>query len=368
VVLAAGKATAERSLKAAEGKLERRSKANDKQRARHAKPLQAAKHERRRHVRHPTGGRQTVSAVQDEHDELHATIKKDTEAGSRRHRRLGRSLRRIPPVAFTADFLISLWFFGGVTDVDFSDPLSTSANLAFALVVAGTVTVIAFAYLKFVGSQLRVHKNDAGTIAPASLDPLTRGLVGLAGLGMAVVALFTYTRLHAEVTEALGAHSGGTAAAVGLTVAVVSILASVLVVGVHCLDGSDDTEHLKGLGRALRRPLSRCHKLEAQAVKIEPAVDQARRRTERAITQTVTEASRRRAVADQVVDAGRAGTQSLGPHSEASSDPNDSHDAVGYRHPGGPSVDMRHIRQIEDHLEAPIPRLSDTDPADGDVQ
>ena len=69
----------------------------------------------------------------------------ETAEGSRRHERLPRWMRRIPPLVTLADFVVLLYFFAGVTNVNWGSPVS--ASLAFALVIAALVTGVSYGFL-----------------------------------------------------------------------------------------------------------------------------------------------------------------------------------------------------------------------------
>jgi hypothetical protein len=140
-----------------------------------------------------------------------------------------------------------------------------------------------------------------------------------------------------------------------LTVAFVSVLANILVVGVHALDGSDDTEHLTGLGRRIRRPLAKHNRDLEAAAKQEAVIERTGRHILRVTTKAVVDASRYPAAADQAVDAARATHQGCGPYAQAAADPNGTDDVVGYRcPPGRPTVDLRAIRQLLGHVDTPF--------------
>jgi hypothetical protein len=51
------------------------------------------------------------------------------------------------------DFILLLYFFAGITDVDWQSPLSV--NLAFATVLAAMVTVLTYGFLSFTGHRMR---------------------------------------------------------------------------------------------------------------------------------------------------------------------------------------------------------------------
>jgi hypothetical protein len=94
------------------------------------------------------------------------------------------------------------------------------------------------------GDRLRQYKDDTGTIPLRGLDPPTNISMGLAASALVILAALMFLRMRTEVSQALGPHSGATATIIGLTVAVVSVLANTLVIAVHALDGSPEAERL----------------------------------------------------------------------------------------------------------------------------
>lgn len=71
-----------------------------------------------------------------------------------------------------------------------------------------------------------------------------------------------YFRMHAEVLDALGSSAGFSAAVIGLTLATVSILANIMVIAVHALDGSLEADRLDALGSTVGKPLGDERKLK----------------------------------------------------------------------------------------------------------
>ena len=107
-------------------------------------------------VAHPDGGVRTVAETAGDQDQQRTVIAADIQNGSRRHRRLPKVLRRIPLLVFTADALLLLYFFSGVTNVDWSSPFS--AALVFASLLAVMVTGISFAFFRFAGDRLQQYR------------------------------------------------------------------------------------------------------------------------------------------------------------------------------------------------------------------
>jgi hypothetical protein len=189
-------------------------------------------------VAHPDGGMRTVAQIASDQDKQREQIEADIDRGSFRHRRLPAPPRRVPLLVFGADaLLLLLYFFSGVTNVNWASPLS--AALVFAVLLAAMVTGISFAFFRFTGDRLQQYKDDAGVIPLRGLDAATTVSMGLALGAMIILAALMFTRMRAEVLNALGPHANGTAIIIGLALALVSILANTLVIAVHALDGSE---------------------------------------------------------------------------------------------------------------------------------
>lgn len=90
-------------------------------------------------VAHPNGGVRTVTETVEDQDSQRAKIIAAIDAGSYRHRRLSEALHRVPVIVFICDALLLLYFFSGVTNVDWTSPLS--AALTFAVILAAMVTL-----------------------------------------------------------------------------------------------------------------------------------------------------------------------------------------------------------------------------------
>ena len=198
---------------------------------------------------------------------------------SRRNHRLPRGLRRVPKIVLFFDAVLLLYFFSGVTNVDWTRPLT--ANLLFALMLAGAVTAISYGFFTLAGEMLNNHKADDATVGLDDVDPVTTAALALAGLGVAVLALLMFVRMREEVLQALGPDHDGAALVIALTLAVVSVLANTMVIAVHALDGSPDTARLDSLGEAVRRPLTRQHQMLEQAASLDPQIQAVDRRAQR---------------------------------------------------------------------------------------
>jgi protein-S-isoprenylcysteine O-methyltransferase Ste14 len=305
------------------------------------------------YVRHPDGGVRTTAQTVADQDKQRAEIAADIADGSRRHRKLPRSLRRMPRIILVADGLLLLYFFSGVTNVDWSSPLS--AALVFALMLAVMVTGISFAFFRLAGDRLQQYKNDAGSVPLRGLDEATMTIVALAIAAIATLATLMYCRMHAEVIDALGPSAGVTAVIIGLTLAVVSVLANTMVIAVHALDGSAQADRLEALGTVTARPLNEERRLHERADAMEQRIAVLGRRAERVAVKGITAAGHQRAAADRLIDAGRAIHQGTGPLSGPAVDPNGEDGTVGYRRTEAtPAVDERPVRLALRHVGTPL--------------
>ena len=304
-------------------------------------------------IPHPDGGMRTVAQIASDQDKQREQIEADINRGSFRHRRLPAPLRRVPLLVFGADALLLLYFFSGVTNVNWASPLS--AALIFAVLLAAMVTGISFAFFRFTGDRLQQYKDDAGVIPLRGLDTATTGSMGLALGAMIILAALMFSRMRAEVLNALGPHAASTAIIIGLALALVSILANTLVIAVHALDGSAEADRLDALGRAVHEPLARQHHLREQAEVLDQPIAVISREAERAAIEGIAAAGSELAAADRIIDAGRAAHQGTGPLSEPPVNPNDKAGVIGYCHTDTkPQVDERPVHLALDHVHAPL--------------
>jgi hypothetical protein len=218
-----------------------------------------------RRVSHPDGGDCPVEQIVADEAEQRARIDRETAAGSRKHHPLPRWMRSIPKYVLGFDFGLLLYFFAGITNVDWSSPLSLA--LAFAAVLAAMVTILSYGFLSFTGHRLRSHKNHAGTIHREDVDGITSVVFVIAIVVIAVLAVLMFVRIRTEVLYALGGQAQLTALVIAVAVSVVNAVANFLVIAIHALDGSDQTARLDKLSAAVRGPLARAHRLRKQAAK-----------------------------------------------------------------------------------------------------
>lgn len=216
-------------------------------------------------VKHPDGGERTVTETRADEEDQRQQINRETAMGSRKHRRLPRWQGWVPKFVLCFDFALLLYFFAGITNVNWQSAVSMS--LAFAITLAGMVTVLAYGFLSFTGHRMRSYKNHAGTVHLDELDGFTKAAFGTAMTVITVISALMYLRIHGEVIDALGPQAGVTALVIPLAVAVVSAVANYLVVLIHALDGSDEVARLDKLAAATRRPARKAHRLRRRAAR-----------------------------------------------------------------------------------------------------
>ena len=262
------------------------------------------------HVPHPYGGHRTVEQTQTDRNALAAQVNAERAQNSRKHERLPRWFRHLPRVVLVFDFLLLLYFLSGITDVNWADP--ESPQLAFAVALAAMITLVSYGCFAFAGDRLRAHKDHAGRIPLGSLDWLTRIIVVACTVGIAVLGLLMFSRMWSEVLIALGNGATTTAISVAAAVTAVSILANMMVISVHALDGSEETDQLNAFGAAVRRPLVRADRMRRRAVRLDHRIAVRVRKAQRVMAAGEARAERPAAIADEAVRNARAIHQGTG--------------------------------------------------------
>lgn len=348
-VKAAAKRGADTQLNRSQPRLNWTARRVDRLRARQAILLERAEHRQHRLVRHPDGGHGTVTDLERYQMAQRAQINQEMDARSRKHDRMPRWIGSIPKLVLLLDFCLLLYFFAGITDVDWSSPLTVS--LVFAVLLAAMVTTLSYGFLAFAGYRLRGYKDHSGAVEFGNLDPLTWIACGASVCGIAVIAALMFIRMRTEVSYALGPQGGATVLVIALVLAIVSILANFLVVAIHALDGSNQVARLNSLSAATSAPLSRAQRMQEKAALIPYRVAVRQRHADRLATRAIARAGRHFAVADQAIDAAHAIHQGTGPCSPPPSDPNGQSLVSGYRDPqSAPAPDLRPLDKSIDHI------------------
>jgi hypothetical protein len=350
VVRGRAKISADIALARSQRRLDRQAVKTDRLKARRAALLMRAEFSDAARVRHPDGGHCLVAELRTDEAAQRRDMENDMVRGSRKHQRLPRWLGRLPRVVLAADFGLLVYFFAGITDVNWASPLSVS--LAVAVLLAVMVTVPTYGLLTFCGHRLRSYKDHTGTVALSEADVLTRLAVAAAVVAIAVVATLMFARMRTEVDYALGPGSSGAATLIAAVIAVVSAAANLLVIGIDAVDGSVETARLEALSAAANDPITRSQRHRRRAAMIPHRIAVRRRSAQRAATRAVSLAGRYLAAADQVITTARAIHQGSGPHAEPISDPTVHEGVIGYRNPStGPKPDLRPLQIALSHVE-----------------
>jgi hypothetical protein len=356
LVQALGKQAADGSLAKSQRRLDRKVRKAERLRAKQARLRVRAEHRAGDRVRHPDGGHETAEQLERAGADLRGRITAELADGSRKHGRLPRWIRHIPQLVLVVDFSLLLYFFAGITNVDWNSPISP--NLGFAILLGVMVTTLSYGFLSFTGYRLRTYKDHSGAVARRDLDGLTKAACGAAAGGAAVIAALMFVRMRAEVLDALGPQGWVTAVVIAVGLAVVSALANFLVILIHALDGSDEVARLDAIWANASGPLGKAHRMREKAAIMAYRLAIQQRRADRQAMGAMTEAGRRLAAADQIIEAARAIHQGTGPHADQAVDPNQHDGAVGYLDDGTrPTPDLRPLRMALDHVRSPLPEM-----------
>ena len=267
------------------------------------------------HVPHPGGGHRTVEQTKTDRDALAARVDAERSQKSRKHNRLRRWFRHLPRVALLFDFLLLLYFLSGITDVNWAAP--ESPQLAFAVALAAMITLVSYGCFAFTGDRLRAHKDHSGRIPPGSLDWLSRMLAVACAVGIAILGFLMFSRMWSEVLLALGNGAKATAISVAAAVTAVNVLANIMVISVHALDGSEETDQLNAFGAAVRRSDLRADRMRRRAARLDHRIAVRVRKAQRVKADGESRAGRPSMIADEIVGNARAIHQRTGPLSEA---------------------------------------------------
>jgi hypothetical protein len=362
LVQALGKRAADRSLARSQRGLNRRTRKTERMMAKQARLRVGADHRAGDRLPDPLGGHDTTATLQQDGVLLRNRIRAEMADGSLKHGRFPRWIRHIPKFVLVADFSMLLYFFAGITNVDWASPVS--ASLVFAALLAAMVTVLSYGFLAFAGYRLRTFKDHSGGIARHALDGLTKAACGAAAGGAAVIAALMFVRMRAEVLDALGPAGWVTAVLIAVVLAVVSALANFLVVLIHALDGSDEVARLDMIGSRTRRPLGKAHRMREKAAAMTSRVAVQQRLADRHATSALTKAGRHLTRTDHYLQAARSLHQGAGPHAGPAIDPGQHDGVVGYLDDGTrPTPDLRPLQQALDHAHSPLPGTATSGPA-----
>jgi hypothetical protein len=335
-------------------RLSRHARRTDRLRARRATLRDRVNGIPGEHVRHVDGGKRTVREARRDRDALQAQISGQRGRGSRKHERLSGWFGRLPRVVLVFDLFLLLYFFSGITDVDWGAPLSMP--LAFASGLAAMVTAASYGCLAFAGHRLRRYKDDSGSVPVRDLDWLSRLVAGAAALGVVLLAVLMFVRMRSETLLALGPRSSVTAFVIALALAGVSALANVLVIAVHAFDGSEETDRLRALSTAVGRAYARSDRMNRRANRLDHVIATRVRRAQRVAVRGTSRAGRPLGTADRIIDTARIPAQRDRSQHEATCDPNVHDGVTGYRQ-GEPALhaDERSLHLALEHVDTDLP-------------
>ena len=92
---------------------------------------------------HPDGGERTAAETQADEEQQRRQINRETAMGSLKHRRLPRWQHWIPKFVLFFDFVLLLYFFAGITNMNWQNPTALKFPVLWGLVSGfpGLVTV-----------------------------------------------------------------------------------------------------------------------------------------------------------------------------------------------------------------------------------
>ena len=348
VVQAAGAKGAQGTLNRTGHRVSRRVGRIDRLRARRAVLRDGIQRQHDSYVAHCDGGNRTLDEAKRDHDALQARLWAEYECGSYRHDRPPGFFRWMPRIVLVFDLLLLLYFFAGITNVNWDAPWSVP--LAFAAVLAAMITTISYGCLAFAGYLLRGHKDHARRIPIGNLDWLTAVVTIAAASGIVLLATLMFARMWSEVILALGPGSTTTATIVAAGLAGVNVLANILVVAVHARDGSEEADRLRALARTVRKAASRESKFDLRHERLSYLIARRIRTAERIAADGRTRAGQPMSVADQLIDTARVSAPA-GPHNRPVADPSSQQGITGYRQRDNmPQPDARPLYLALDHL------------------
>ncbi|MFI9636651.1 hypothetical protein ACIHAX_28540 [Nocardia sp. NPDC051929] len=216
----------------------------------------------------------TAKKVTERMQTVAASVQKDQDAGSVKHRRVPVGLRRISTAATQLDFVALLYFVTQVFNVDLAG-IAAGDGAALGESIVPLLTSIVFAILgtaavaiglHFLGQDLKGYKDEHGHIrlpkGKARVIPLVYiGLAVTVAVGASIVMAYRI------VYDSLAAGNGITSAVIlGAFFAVIVITVNVVVFSVHYRDGSLQTDEIDRLA-------SQLEPIEAQRVTLQHWID-----------------------------------------------------------------------------------------------
>ncbi|UGT62873.1 hypothetical protein [Nocardia asteroides] len=253
-----------------------------------------------------------------------ATVQKEHDAGSLKHRQVPLWLHRSSTWAALLDFPVLLYFVTQVFNVDLAG-IASGDGAALGESIVPLLTSIVFALLgtaavaiglKFFGRDLKGFKDEHGHIqlpeGKARVIPLLFiGLATLLAIGAGIVMAYRI------VADSLAAGNGITSALIlGVFFAVIVVAVNVVVFAVHFRDGSLQTDEIGHLNTQVAPHAARRAELHRRIDQLTPELDLLRARAERVYAATLTKMGEAIKAADQLRLLARSYHQGCGAEAE----------------------------------------------------
>jgi uncharacterized membrane protein len=213
-------------------------------------------------LRDPRGGATTVEAAVRRIAFLRTTVDDAVDAGWALHRRIPPGQRRLVRALPVLDWLILLWFFVGVLNVDLTR-LDPTAVIAAALAALCTVAVAA--WNTGVAQHLQRSKDPrTGDVVWENLGATGWALLAVSTVLAGLLGATMFVRVSEEVVQA-GGLTGGAVVVIAATAAASVVTVNLLVIVLAYRDGSATTRELEQLAHAALPHLRREHRSRRRA-------------------------------------------------------------------------------------------------------
>ena len=275
-----------------------------------------------------------------------AVVRKDTDAGSKRHQRVSRLMRRAAIGFAVVDAVVLFLFLAAALNVNLVHPARTPVMASVAALLALVGTAGYALSMHFAGTQLRAFKNDDRWLTlperGAKVLPLAM-LTAIVVLPVLAGILMTYRIVH-DADAAATPVIGGI-----LTGAFVAILLCALgwVIGFSSfLDGSPHTATLDHHGRILRHDRNARNKIITGIDSDHATIQHLHGQLTSQITKALVRASRHTRRADRTLLIAHSYLQNIGAIANTITSPNETQTVHGHLHPSL-HADLRELHTLE---------------------
>lgn len=181
--------------------------------------------------------------------QLSARISADNARGATIHRRVSLKIRWFPVAVIAFDFGIMLTYLGAVFNLDLNDPLSAPLTAFVTLALAAMGSAISYVLLSFTGRQMRSFRRLMGQVQWRLLGGFNWMAIGASLILVSTVGALMYVRIF---SEANGSGQESAPIVLALAFAVMGVVSNLVVLGVHAMDGSQESDDLRRVSRRLR--------------------------------------------------------------------------------------------------------------------